>query len=377
MTIRWRKDRNHWEYTYYKDGKRKRYLVPKGKVVVNYNLETGKPKQEVVPYTREEALRVGIDYANRIHAQIKSQFNSRFNDIIPEFMTWLKAHRRSNTYIDYKLSLDNHLKEFFGTKRLNEINEELIDEYKQKRLDCKDYNTPMIATTNKELKYLQAIFNWAHKRKYINLKTNIEKLPYKPKIPHVPSADEVRAFLGVAEGEYKGLFMVMYYTGARWTAACTLKWEYIHFESNIINFPPDTMKGGTPLVIPMITELQTELKELWEKANKPRAGHVFVNPKTGLHYKDARKAIRRACKIIRDCEGVCNGCKKKITPHTLRHAFATHLLLQGVDIRKIQLLLNHADIKTTQIYITQITTELFKEDLEKLGGSGGEAKACN
>lgn len=359
MSAHQRKDRdNRWEISWFQEGKRRRILMDKYKAVYTYDKDTGHQIVEQVPYTREDALAFERSIKSKqIH--LSKYSIPRFNEIIPEFLTWLKTHRRPNTYKDYKLSLNNHLKSFFGDKRLDHISDELLDQYKQERLSHADLNTPMVATTNKELKYLQAILNWAHKRKYIDRETKTEKIPYTPRIPYVPQAEDIKAFLESAEAGYKGLFMVMYYTGARKRAACDLRWEHIDFSQKNIHFP-DT-KGGKSLVIPMVEELGTELRACWEAKDKPTQGYVFVSSRTNKPFTDIRKAITRACNKA----GI-----KIITPHTLRHSFATHLLLKGVDIRKIQLLLNHSDIKTTQIY-TQIATEFFREDLAKLGGSGG------
>lgn len=361
MSIRRRPDRNNrWEVSWYEDGKRYRKLLPKTKTVFDYDVLTGKPIAKQVPLTEEEArwaelkLRQGASLS-----ATPSQggcFNPRLAEILPDFMRWLKNHRRPRTYQDYQSVISRLLGPAFGDKRLDEIDESALDIYKQTRLNS-NHKKKLVASINKELMYLSGILKWARKRKYTAHKPDIEKLKYSPKLPQIPSPDAIQKLLQAAEAPYKPFLMVLYYTGSRWDAARTLRWEQLDFERGIIFFP--STKGGKPLILPLHTILAVELKELWKARGGPAEGLVFISPRTGRRYDNIVGPIKRACDKV--------GITSKITPHTFRHAFATHLLLQGVDIRKVQILLGHEQITTTQIY-TRLASELLSADVAKLGG---------
>lgn len=357
MSVRRRPDRdNRWEVSWYQDGKRRRRLLPKYKAVYAHDKITGRQIIDKVPWTKEEALA-----AERLYKVIQKQATHlskystpKLNDILPEFMRWLKNHRRERTYQDYQSVIKRLLGPAFGDKLLDEIDESALDIYKQDRLNSKG-KRKLTASINKELMYLSGILKWARKRKYTAHKPDFEKLKYSPKLPHVPSPEIIQKLLQAAETQYRPLLMLLYYTGSRWDAARTLRWDQIDFERGIIFFP--STKGGKPLILPLHTILAAELKELWKARGEPVEGLIFISPRTGQRYDNIKGPLKRACKKA--------GITGKITPHTFRHAFATHLLLQGVDIRKVQILLGHTQITTTQIY-TQLATELLSADVERL-----------
>lgn len=166
---------------------------------------------------------------------------------------------------------------------------------------------------------------------------------------HQPKADSPR---GLRDG---AMLEVLYATGLRVSELIALTLDQLELEAHLIR----TMgKGSKERLVPIGKTASGRLMEYLQKGrNLLLKDHltpwVFVNNRGG------RLSRQGFWKILRQY-GRQAGITKTISPHTLRHTFATHLLEGGADLRSIQTMLGHADISTTQIY-TLVTTEHLRE----------------
>ncbi len=166
---------------------------------------------------------------------------------------------------------------------------------------------------------------------------------------HQPKPDSPRGIRDVA------LLEVLYATGLRVSELISLTLDQLELEAQLIR----TMgKGSKERLVPIGRTASNRLREYLQKGRnfllKDRLSPwVFVNNRGG------RLSRQGFWKIIRQY-GRQAGITKKISPHTLRHTFATHLLEGGADLRSIQTMLGHADISTTQIY-TLVTSQHIRE----------------
>lgn len=171
------------------------------------------------------------------------------------------------------------------------------------------------------------------------------------------AAPDVTKPLGIRD---RAILEVMYATGLRVSELIHLKLSDLHLSLGIIQ---TIGKGNKERIIligdPAIAWTQRYLSEIRGKLIKkrPQPDEVFLNfhghplTRQGI-WKNLKQYVRQA------------GIKKDVTPHTLRHSFATQLLENGADIRVVQELLGHADISTTQIY-THLTQKHIREVYEK------------
>ncbi|NCN39392.1 MAG: tyrosine-type recombinase/integrase [Candidatus Aenigmarchaeota archaeon] len=179
-----------------------------------------------------------------------------------------------------------------------------------------------------------------------------EKLPLARKamkLPIVLSKEEVSKMIEITNNiKHKLVLMLLYYAGLRLDEARNLKWHDIDFDREIIHIK--TAKGDKERVVFLHKKLIKMLKFYGTKKD----GFIFTSQKDEKYNK---RTIQQIVKSASKKAGI----KKKVTPHTLRHSFATHLLESGADIRYIQQLLGHKDLKTTQIY-----THVANKDIKKL-----------
>ena len=153
------------------------------------------------------------------------------------------------------------------------------------------------------------------------------------------------------------IFEMMYSCGLRVTELCKFKVSNILWDSEMIRVDG---KGGNQRFVPIGPIARTNLKNY---INKERPTLSQKNPNIAELFlsRNGRKLTRMMIWILLKKWANTAEITKKISPHTLRHSFATHLLEGGADLRSVQEMLGHADISTTQIY-----THLDKEHLKEV-----------
>jgi len=181
-------------------------------------------------------------------------------------------------------------------------------------------------------------------------------VPEPRKIPVVLSPEEVARFPEAAPGvKYKAAFSVAYGAGLRVPEVATLKVSDIDSERMMLRV--DQGKGRKDRHA-MLSPLLLELLRDWWRIARPKAwlfpGRDPVRPMS-------TRQLKRACHAAADMAEIT----KRVSPHTLRHSFATHLLEQNVDIRVIQVLLGHAKLETTALY-TRIATNTIRAVMSPL-----------
>jgi integrase/recombinase XerD len=154
----------------------------------------------------------------------------------------------------------------------------------------------------------------------------------------------------------KAIFELLYSCGLRISEAIELKYSDIDYENRLIRIMG---KGSKERIVPMGDEASRLIRKYIEESRREIIGSrdsefLFISKKGSLLN---RKSVWR---LLKNHVAKVN-IGKNITPHTLRHSFATHLLENGADLRSVQELLGHVDISTTQVY-----THLAKNTLQQI-----------
>jgi site-specific recombinase XerD len=171
------------------------------------------------------------------------------------------------------------------------------------------------------------------------------------KAPVVLSPEEVARLLEAAPGlKYKAALSVAYGAGLRVSEVANLKVSDIDRERMTLRV--EQGKGQRDRYVMLSPRLLELLREWWHAA-RPQVwlfpGQNPINPVTA-------RQLNRAVTAAKDLAGI----SKRVSPHTLRHSFATHLLEQGADIRVIQVLLGHAKLETTALY-TRVAVSTIRD----------------
>jgi integrase/recombinase XerD len=180
----------------------------------------------------------------------------------------------------------------------------------------------------------------------------IKRPKREKRIPEVLTKDEVKRLIDNTKNKKSKLIISMAYAcGFRVSELINLKIGDLNF--NEMSGKILQAKGRKDRIFNLPKFILNDLKKQTQKQIENRQEYLFSGPNGKLSERNIQKIVKKA---VRDA-----GIHKDVHPHTLRHSFATHLLENNVDIRKIQELLGHADLSTTQIY-----THISREELKKI-----------
>ncbi len=192
-----------------------------------------------------------------------------------------------------------------------------------------------------------------------NVASTLESPHLWRRLPSVLTVDEVEALLNAPDTKKplglrdRAILEVMYATGARVSETADLKFANVNFDFQFLRC---FGKGSKERVVPVGRRAVEVMKEYVEtvrtRLNRHDSPLLFLS-KTG------RRLGRENVWALVKKYALAAGLRKKVSPHTLRHSFATHMLQGGADLRSIQEMLGHANIATTQIY-THVDADRLK-----------------
>ena len=283
------------------------------------------------------------------------------NNIIDDYIKYITLERQLsiNTIEGYKKDLIDFFE--YVKKDAKNIKREDINNYISyisKSLNPKSVNRHIVSIRN--------YFKYMLKNGYINKNPSDDIVGSKmPKtVPHVLSEEDIDKLLDIdvvdaISSRNRSMLELMYSSGLRVSELLNLKVNDIDFSMNMVKCYG---KGSKERVVPISDEATHYLKEYIDLYRitllKNNVSDVlFLNVRGN---KLSRQGFFKILKELSRNKGI----NKDISPHTLRHSFATHLINHGADLRSVQTMLGHENIKTTQIY-THISNNYKKEKYEE------------
>lgn len=261
-------------------------------------------------------------------------------EFLKKLETELKISKNSNYTIRNYLYFNEKLLDS-AKKSPEEINEDDIKNFLAEHLSNKASSSSILALASIRFAFSSIL--------KCDPTMNIKRPKKEKKIPEVLTKEEVIKLINSTDTKKSKLMLsLIYAAGLRVSELTHLKKSDLHFSelSGVIK----KAKGKKDRIFNIPQHLTKDLKKQVESSP---SDFVFSGRNGKLSERDIQKIVQRAAKN--------SGIQKKIHTHTLRHSFATHLLENGVDIRKIQVLLGHENIATTEIY-----THISQEELKKV-----------
>ena len=283
------------------------------------------------------------------------------DEYISEFLSYLELdlNYSNNTILSY----DNDLKRlnvYFKNKNFLKLT---VNDLLKFISSLKDLSPSSISHMISTLKTFYSYFI-----KIDKIKVNPTDALKSPKLGlHLPeylSMDEIDNLLDIEvtdpfSARNKAILELMYATGLRISEVISLEFKNVDFEECIVRVMG---KGSKERIVP-INDYALDALNTYIEEYRPLMVKNEVNNYLFLNNHGKQMTRQGIFKMIK-AECLKKGITKDISPHTIRHTFATHLLENGADLRIIQELLGHSDISTIQIY-THLTNDELKNDYKK------------
>jgi integrase/recombinase XerD len=291
----------------------------------------------------------------------------RLNELTLDFLAYLELERglSRNTLEAYRSDLQQ-FGEFLNRAGLDPlaVDGAKLTEFVSELADGRDGRRPAAAATlQRKIACLRSFYRHLRREDLIDSDPTAELHPprSRARLPRVLSRDQVNRLLEQPQGtdgsalRDRALLGTMYACGLRASEAITLQIPELDLEAGVLIARG---KGSKERLVPIGREAVGALREYLAAGRPHLVGlsperHVFVNRRgTGLSRQGLYKIVQGYAEQV--------GLRDRMSPHTLRHTFATHLLAGGCDLRTLQEMLGHADIATTQLY-THLSTERLRD----------------
>ena len=261
-------------------------------------------------------------------------------DLRKRMLEELQRRNYSPTTIRYYLRVVENFARYFG-KRPDRLTQENIREYQVYLLQERKLEA---STVGLHIAALRFFFVKTLRRPYLQLDLPSPKRPKR--LPTILSPDEVARLIDSANNllDY-AMLMTLYATGVRRAELSRLKVEDIDSQRMIVHIRQG--KGNRDRDLPLTPKLLETLREYW-RWMKPK---TYLFPGMVNNWRADKPLTPKCVWLAIQNAAKRAGIKKPVSPHTLRHSFATHLLENGTDLRTIQMLMGHADLRATSVYL--------------------------
>jgi integrase len=277
-------------------------------------------------------------------------------DFRERYFAWAEEHKRPKTVLTERNFFDQFV-EFTGIKTLGEAKRDDVERFK---ISCKRKGWKA-GSVNSALSTLRAIYSYAIQWELVehNPVKGVKHFKREKNPPKYLTREEAERVLSIAEEHSQDIhwvFALGIYAGLRKNEIANARWEWFDFRHKLVTLSSHgrfTLKDSETRTVPLHSKLASILEP-----HSHKEGYLFVPEKQ----HDAKYGYRYDFK--KEFEEVCRKADVSwVTPHVLRHTFASQLAMAGVSLYKIGKWLGHSDFKTTQIYAHLQASD---DDIEKL-----------